>query len=210
MKIIKENAKSDTVFYFSKIPSYKDYFIYLKEHRNLVIELLDDCLNVEIKNNLFKGDSSGIGIHIRMGDFRKLNENEKFVGGHVRTPEKYFVSVINKIRKFIGSDFPAVVFTDGYTEEFDDLKKMNAVTFHESKYDIVDLLNLSKCRIIVTSQGSTFSYWAGFLSNASVIHHPEHIHQKTRKVELGLYEGEFNENEFKLIQSLEKLKDIYS
>ncbi len=58
---------------------------------------------------------------------------------------------------------------------------------------------MSKAEYIITSAGSTFSEWAGFLSNAVIILHPDHIHTKIRREE-NLFEGpvealkDFNKN----------------
>jgi hypothetical protein len=57
------------------------------------------------------------------------------------------------------------------------------------------MLLLSKSKIIVISTGSTFSYWSGFLSNAPMIMHPDHIHARIRNLdEKGLlFEGDFDQ-----------------
>jgi len=46
--------------------------------------------------------------------------------------------------------------------------------------DIVDLLLLARSRLLIASAGSTFSYWAGFLADAPVLLHPDHIHMPLR------------------------------
>ncbi len=50
------------------------------------------------------------------------------------------------------------------------------------------MLVMSKAEYIITSAGSTFSEWAGFLWNAVLILHPDHIHTKIR-MEEDLFEG---------------------
>jgi hypothetical protein len=57
------------------------------------------------------------------------------------------------------------------------------------------MMLLSKSNCIVISTGSTFSYWAGFLSDAPMIMHPEHIHSRIRFLESGEkpFEGSFSD-----------------
>jgi hypothetical protein len=68
---------------------------------------------------------------------------------------------------------------------------MESISMVEGNTDIVDLLLMSKSKVIVTSAGSTFSYWAGFLSDAVIIMHPDHIYSPIRPstVDEILYEG---------------------
>ncbi len=209
--LIKLNKveKKNIAFIFSILPSYNDYFVHLREHRKLVIDLINSSLSSVIKRKLFQAESSAIGVHIRMGDFKKLIKQEEFLGGHVRTPEEYFVSIINEIRLFVGFEIAISVFTDGYKEEFHLLTNLSNVSFIDSKNDMVDLLSLSKCRLIVTSQGSTYSYWASFISDASVIHHPKHIHSIFGKENNGNYEGYLNMNNPLLLSKLELIKNEY-
>ncbi len=206
LKKINREGRENKVFLFSKLPSYKDYFIHLRDHRDLVKELLMSNLTSTIKSKLELSKLSDIGVHVRMGDFRKLSTGENFKGGHVRMPEQYFVNTIHKIRQYLGFDIPVSVFTDGYQHEFNDLIKMNAITVEESKIDIVDLLNLSKCKLIITSQGSTFSYWAGFLSNAAIVHHPEHMHVNLRNENGRFYEGDLDMKNVQLLSVLHECK----
>jgi hypothetical protein len=182
----------DKLYIFSAIPHWDDYFDGLKEHRPLVIELLWKLISKKIYKKIEKQSAPCIGIHIRMGDFRKLKENEDFSKtGIVRTPESYFIDIINFIRDIHGTELPVSVFTDGYRHEFHQLFKLNNITLIEGNNDLVDLLLLSKSRIIVTSATSTFSYWAGFLSDACIIMHPDHVSTLIRpeNVSHKLYQG---------------------
>ena len=175
---IDKNFKK--VFFFEKMPTYHDYFFHLKPHRNLVIKLMGELVSskqVKYLNGLTRPE---IGVHIRMGDFRKLNVGEEFKGGHVRTPESYFVNIINGIRSLVGHQMEVDIFTDGFKKEFESIFELKNIEIVEGNSDLVDMLLLSKSKIIVISTGSTFSYWAGFLSNAPMIMHPDHIHSRIR------------------------------
>ena len=120
-------------------------------------------------------------MHIRLGDFRKLSAGEDFARvGNVRTPDEYFLEVIQTIRHIHGSLLPVSIFSDGYKTELEQVLALPRVQWMEGNSDIVDLLLLSKSRLIVASAGSTFSYWAGFLSEGPLILHPDHIHRRIR------------------------------
>ncbi len=194
VEMVNNDDKVNKVFAFSKMPTFHDYFIQLKKYRNKTKEVFYEILNPWIKKKIEGTSTPVIGVHIRMGDFRKLNEDEVFKGGHVRTPEAYFKDIINQIRLLNGMDLPVSVFTDGFKNEFNELFKLNNIHIIEGNADIVDMLLLSKSKIIVTSTGSTFSYWAGFLSNAPLILHPDHIYKPIRNFEESeqLFEGAFD------------------
>ena len=200
-------ALNDRIFFFEKMPSYHDYFIQLKPHRELVKHLLYQQLNPWIIKEVDKAAKPVIGVHIRMGDFRKLEEGEVFKGGHVRTPEDYFIDIINSIRKINGNILPVSVFTDGRKSEFKELFKPGKINLVEGNADIVDLLLLSKSKIIVSSTGSTFSYWAGFISDAAFIKHPDHVHQPIwpESFKENNYEGPFDKNNDLLLQQIRNI-----
>jgi len=190
---VNQNIKQ--VFFFEKMPTYHDYFIHLKPHRSLVIKLLGELISERNTKKIIDLAHPEIGVHIRMGDFRKLNVGEEFKGGHVRTPESYFVNIINGIRSLSDFEMNVDVFTDGYRNEFESIFDLKNIKMAEGNNDLVDMLLLSKSKIIVISTGSTFSYWAGFLSNAPMIMHPDHIHARIRNLdEMGLlFEGGFDQ-----------------
>lgn len=132
-----------------------------------------------------------------MGDFRKITATEDFSKvGQARTPIQYFIDVINNIRKISGKELPVSIFSDGRVEELSDILSLKNVELVEGNKDIVDLILLSKSKIIVASAESTFSYWAGFLSNAALIMHPDHIYETIRDDNFNAtyYEGPFSDS----------------
>lgn len=172
---LKQISSKATLYCFQQIPHWKDYFGGLKKHRELVIELFYKILTPKIKERLNYLPSPEIGIHIRMGDFRKLLENEAFSqAGAVRTPQSFFVDTIQLLRSFSASPNKVSIFTDGRANEMKEILSLTDTTIVEGNADIVDLLQLSRSKVIVASAGSTFSYWAGFLSDSPVLFHPDH------------------------------------
>lgn len=185
----------DKQFVYSAIPHWSDYFAGLREHRDLAISLLRGMIREPIWQAVDRLPAPCIGVHIRMGDFRKLKAGEDFSSvGAVRTPEDYFIGIIENIRKLNNAQLPVSVFTDGYRHEFERLFTLKNIEIVEGNPDIVDMLLLSRSKLIITSAGSTFSYWSAFLSNAPVIMHPDHLHAPVRPVEVNehWFEGPFD------------------
>lgn len=183
------------IFLFSTMPSWENYFEGLKEHRKLVLEIFQKVVEPNVFKKLEDRLAPIIGVHIRMGDFRKLNVGENFSSvGAVRTPEAYFLEIISSIRKMHGSSLPVTVFSDGHKEELLSILSLENVQLSEGNSDLEDLILLSRSKIIVTSAGSTFSYWSAFLADAPVIMHPDHLHQPLRSNEVNnhWYEGPFD------------------
>ena len=194
---LKEADKKNSVYLFSEHPHYHDYFRGLRENREEARKQLHTILRKEIVDDVTSKKPPIIGVHIRMGDFRKLKEGEDFSQvGATRTPEHYFIDCINQIRSINGSTLPVSIFTDGYRNELQNLLALKNVEIIEGNKDIVDMLLLSRSKIIVTSAGSTFSYWSGFLADAPLIMHPDHIYAPIRPpyVNEKFYEGPLIQN----------------
>ncbi len=177
------------LFIFSKIPAWSDYFQVVRDHREFLKKEFPKLLSERTSNKLKKIPAPVIACHIRCGDFRMLRENEVFknVGG-VRTPLEYFINTIRTLRSVAGKNLSVTVFSDGNEDELNAVMALEKVTLFSPQEDVVDLLVMSKAEYIITSAGSTFSEWAGFLSNAEIILHPDHIHTRIR-IEEDLFEG---------------------
>lgn len=190
----------DVLYKFSKIPHWSNYFVGLKSSRAQAIALFNSILTDDIKSAVEKQKTPVIGVHVRMGDFRQLAENEdfKYAAGAVRTPLNYFSNIITKIRLLHGKTLPVTIFSDGYDHELKELFDLGNVSRQQGNKDIVDLILLSRSKIIVASAASTFSYWAGFLSEAPLILHPYHIHESIRDSKDGLMEGIFDDTNIDL------------
>lgn len=189
----------------TELPHWSDYFKDLKPFREIVKTALYDMLNPSLKSYLETLSIPIIGIHIRMGDFKPLLKGTDFSKvGHVRTPFAYFIDCIRQIREIAGSELPVTIFSDGYEGELQTILSLPNVHLALANPDIIDLLLLSKSKIVITSAGSTFSYWAGFLSDAPLILHQDHIHQPIRPTEINKvwYEGAFDSQNLLLKQNI--------
>jgi hypothetical protein len=201
----KVHAAGERNFIFSEIPDYRHYFDGLQENRELVISLFWKLITPPIKKRLEDLKSPCIGVHIRMGDFKVPAEGIAFgTVGHTRSPEQYFIEMILAIRKIHGSCLPVSVFTDGRKEELKKLFQLANIYMVERNNDLTDLLLLSKSKIIITSAGSTFSYWAAFLSEAMVIMHPtyERIKIRPEKMKEKVYEGALHQGHQRILDAV--------
>ncbi|HVU57444.1 MAG TPA: hypothetical protein VHD83_20415 [Puia sp.] len=209
VEVLPAAAREGKRFIFSEIPHWSDHFAGLREHRQLTLEIFEEMVCEGIKRKAEVIDAPCIGVHIRMGDFRKLKEGEDFQSvGAVRTPEEYFMQIIRQIREIAGIALPVSVFTDGRRHELETLFTMENISMVEGNPDLVDMLALSRSGIIVASANSTFSYWAGFLSKAPLILHPDHIHAPIRygKGE-GVYEGPFDVMDDDMVSGIKNIKE---
>lgn len=168
------------VFVFEEMTTYHDYFGRLKPHRELALQLFYQMLSPVVQQQVQQLAIPTIGVHLRMGDFRKLAKGEEFRGGHVRTPDQYFIQLIQALRKQTGKQLPVTIFTDGHAHECENIIALGEVAISKGNSDLMDLIQLSKSKLIILSTGSTFSAWAGFLSNSPLIKHPDHLHRPFR------------------------------
>jgi len=194
------------VFVFQETGDYHDYFARLKDHRQEVITMLYSIIDPAIIKELNSKEAPVIGVHIRMGDFRKLRPGETYQSGHVRPPESLFIDLIRQIRTINGSDLRVCVFTDGYPKELKKILSLKNAFLVENNSDLVDLLLLSKSKLIIPTLASTFSTWAVFLSQSTVILpfnykralRPNYINEE-------IYEGEFQMDNDKMILNIKTI-----
>ena len=156
----EDQSSKCNLYLFNKVMPDYNLFDPLRGHYNLIVNELHCALRPSKKKLLDKYERPVIGIHIRRGDFKL---------GSTLTPLNYFIEGIKIIREISGDDWPVTVFTDAGKEEIETLLSLPATRLAEEKADILDILLLSKSDVLLLSGGSTFSYWAAFLSNAFVI-----------------------------------------
>jgi hypothetical protein len=149
-----------TIFQFSETALYNDLFEPIRPHREFINAEIHKLLKPQVRKQLHNLEKPVIAVHIRRGDFKY---------GNPITPVSFFINAINFIRANTQRKLPVTVFTDAETEEIKDILAIENVHLSEKKPDILDILQMSRSKIIVLSQSSTFSYWAAFLSEAIVI-----------------------------------------
>ena len=164
-----------SIFLFSNLPHWSKYFDKIREYRDLCLHEIFNSLSDSIKLKIQSLDKIDVAVHIRLGDFKKLQNSDDFSKvGSTRSPREYFLNNINSI-KTLNPEYKFFIFSDGYEAELDWILKEKNIFFYESINDIVDLYQMSKSKILITSAGSTYSYWAGFLGECQIIQHPDHV-----------------------------------
>lgn len=159
---------------FLNIPHYSEYFAEMIPHRITIRELLFDSLTPKIQRSIERLECIDVAVHVRLGDFKKLKQGVDFKNvGSTRTPLSYYITEIKRIQ-YEYPEYLFYVFSDGYPEELKVLLGLKNVVYYKSINDIVDLYQMSKSKILITSAGSTYSYWAGFLGDAKIVQHPNH------------------------------------
>jgi hypothetical protein len=120
-----------------------------------------------------------IGINIRLGkDFaapdRDYSNGYDWVGWLQQTPIAWFRETLLAIRTAAGWPVPAMVVSDGTAEQLRPLLELPGMKLLSPSNAIVDLLALSRTRLLLGSGSSSFSAWAAFLGQQTAITAPGH------------------------------------
>ncbi|BDY13542.1 alpha-1,2-fucosyltransferase [Hydrogenimonas cancrithermarum] len=170
IEAMKEKSLRPKVIVFKGLE--RSFHPILKDHSIIKKELLKIVMPHH-KRAVESFEADGISVHIRMGDFA-IAPNDAFLREgrwNYRLPLKWYINVIENLRKAIGSDVPVNIFSDGTDEELKDILSLPGTKrcFYGSA--IADLLALSKSPVLVAS-ASTFSMWASYLGRMPVIWYP--------------------------------------
>ena len=172
---------ANAAYIFKQMPHWSDYFGDFREDCATVRTLLYAELRRDLRAAIEARPPPVVAVHVRRGDFRELAAGEDFAKvGNVRTRLDYFEYLVREMRNGRGGALPVTVFSDGADADLAPLLSLPNVTRSRSASDVEDLLHMSRARLIVASAGSTFSEWAGFLADAPLIMHPDHIHKPVR------------------------------
>ena len=181
-----------TVYEFSNVPDWMDYFKGLKGYPSMIRAGLSNILTDVRRREFERAARPVVAMHIRMGDFRPWRPEEDFRAvGAVRTPLDYFSGLIGGIREVHGSQLPVTIFSDGDDGALGELLEIPRVEMAGRHSAITDMLLMAASRVLVTSAGSTFGYWGGFLGEGALIMHSRHVYEPIRAPEVNrrFYEG---------------------
>jgi hypothetical protein len=145
-------ASNDKSFFHEIIPHYK--FIRESLIGMTRSELVPTC-DVE----------PHIAIHIRMGDFRIVDNPELLYSGlsNVRIPMEWYRNVLIGLRARIGQNLRAVVYSDGTDESLSSILSLDKTTRAISQSAITDMLAIGNASVLISS-GSGFSRWGCYLT----------------------------------------------
>ncbi|MFY7965480.1 MAG: alpha-1,2-fucosyltransferase [Chitinophagaceae bacterium] len=206
-----QQIQKNAMYTFNQVPHYSDYFLGIRENREMVVKSFFNSLHKKIYQKYLVKPAPTIGIHIRMGDFRKVAAEIDFSKiGQARTPLNYFIDTIRKIREVADTNLPVTIFTDGREAELKEVLELENVQLAEDDLDILQMLHLSKSQILILSAGSTFGQWAAYLSNGAIINHFQHFHSYIRPKEANLqsYEGVIKDNSQLELQFINYIKNL--
>lgn len=135
-------------------------------------ELLNTKLRQIVrKDYLPKNVAKGIAIHVRMGDFSPAVDQNTLEQNNSRLPIEWYCDALLELRRVLGIDVEAIVYSDGTDEELEPLLNLAHVNRVAKQESVTDLLSISEAPLLIAS-GSGFSLWGAFLGQVPTIHYP--------------------------------------
>lgn len=188
-----EPSAEDMICHFHLVPPWQDYFGDFRDQREHVLGELRATMRPGVWKSAEALPAPYVIANLRMGDFAVVTAGVDFskVGQH-RTPFTYFQNAIAGIRHFAGWNVPIHLVSDGTSEELAPLlEAVPGITLVPQRPALVNLLWMSKAKAIIASAGSTFSFWAGFMGESAVMHHPAHTPVPSRDASINArcYDG---------------------
>ena len=184
----------------------RNLFEPILQHQSIIKKKL---ISIIQKENLMKLKSlhkNRIGVHIRLGDFTKEENEEGLRKGNwnLKIPIKWYINIINKIQQI--SKLPIYIFSDGQDEELIEILKIYNCTRINLGESISDMIALSECKLIISS-GSTFSMWSSFIGQNPTIWFPGQMRQSII-LNKSIYEGELDYSDLVPKKLIENLKNV--
>ncbi len=177
--LVKEPNRA--LYVFDRVPHWTDYFADLKSARVEVRAKLRTMARARVAE-AFSLPAPVLSVHVRCGDFKPPDPNVPFAKqGAKRTPLEYFIELLASLRRDPRwADAPISVFSDGTREELAELLAVPGTRLVSMRSDLAEIFYMSRSQVIVPGAGSTFSAWAGFLSDGHYVHHPDHFYCSAR------------------------------
>lgn len=177
---------SGQCFVFKKVPAKEDYFKDLRGHEEFVAGAFRKMIRQRWHDQLPERTSPFIALHVRRGDFQTV--------GIELSGESYFAATLARLRAATGIQ-RAMIFSDASADQIPELVQQPDVSLAQYDSEIMDLLEMSRADVIVTSLRSTFGYWGGFVSEAAIILDPRHQFGDIRQQDDRWFEGSIEEFE---------------
>ncbi len=147
----------------------------LEPHRRFVSRRLHEILKPAVKARLDAVPIDfTIGVHVRRGDMRRLKFGEALNGRNQGAiADEWFINAIRGAREALGLEATVRVFSDARADEIPGILALPGVTLAGRNPAIVDLLLLSRSRVLITTGTSSFSAWASYLGGMPTLWYPE-------------------------------------
>ena len=117
-------------------------------------------------------DAPFIALHVRLGDFSAFDPTHVANGQHNRRlPIDWYCDALQALRRALGQDMPATVFSDGDDSELTALLSLPQVRRAPDAESVTHMLEMARARAII-STGSGFSLWSAFFGQMPRITYP--------------------------------------
>jgi hypothetical protein len=105
-----------------------------------------------------------VALHVRLGDFGRASSRESLKQGasNARLPFEWYADMLLGMRRLLGEELPAVLYSDGADEELGSLLRLPALRRAPRQESVTDLLSIAQASLLIGS-GSGFSLWGAFL-----------------------------------------------
>ena len=174
-----EKIQKHLSYRFSTTPLPTDYFKNIRGYENVIKEALYKIVCKENIDFVDEFPEYDVAVHVRRGDFPK----------ELRVSNDDVLKVLERLKEHFSRELKVYLFSDGTKEELEILLQDKNVTLIQGNKAIVDLMLMSKAKVIVPSVRSTFSYFAAFISDAHVIRHSHDNLASIRNEKFPFYEG---------------------
>ncbi|WP_146218692.1 hypothetical protein [Halomonas sp. LBP4] len=161
---LPRNGQSKTVVVFQN--SYANNF---EKHFHEIIghgAMLRDALHAMTREKYSPRGSFTepfVAIHVRLGDFQSYNSKAVEDGRHNhRLPLNWYGEALCALRTALGTDVPAVVYSDGHDHELAPLLALPNVQRAADGVAITHMLEMTHAVALIAA-GSGFSFWSAFL-----------------------------------------------
>lgn len=114
-----------------------------------------------------------IAVHVRMGDFSAPADAGGIRPGvhNVRLPVEWYAQMLVAVRRGVGAEVEALVFSDGDDVSLAPLLRLPATQRPPRRQSITDMLSIAQSGLLISS-GSGFSLWGAFLGEVPRICYP--------------------------------------
>ncbi|MEM6690628.1 MAG: alpha-1,2-fucosyltransferase [Planctomycetota bacterium] len=169
VKLKQPNASLDleypTSIVFSGRPDKRDYFSGLREHRHFLRKKLMERLRDNITSSVDELPQLDVAVHVRRGDFTTLG---------IDIEDKYYLDTLSCIAEKSERQVSFSIFSDSPKRDLSRILDFPGTQYIESRNDILDMFAIANSRFIVTTNNSTFGFWAAFLSDAKIVLSSDH------------------------------------
>lgn len=164
------NRDTIVVFRNAERLNERKFFHFIQHDSDYLRSELEKITRPNLLHKVVK--NKHIAIHIRRGDF-SISKGEKFEANATNTqiPIEWYCTVLERLRVSLGSNLPAIVYSDGADFELKKILTMDGVFRSQRADAIVDLLSIANSAVLVASI-SGFSQWGSFLGSVPIISYP--------------------------------------